>query len=179
MKNATLLAQELLTQSTHGAANKDTVDQWVEGVQSSREWAEKLLTEDSEGNTSLALFLLEDATIEARDIDALAMVIRVILRNGGEAADVRGAIDLLEKFYGGMNETAWPTGRIMHNMPMLLGNEKHVRTVTILFEEMLKAPKFYENTSRRYQLFIVILMCYVGHRAHDDANFDISALPSV
>ncbi len=132
----------------------------------------KLLTEDSEGNTRLALFLLEDAAIRVRDIGALAMAIRVLLRSRGEAIAVYDAIDLLEKFYGRTNERAGPNGRTMHNMSMLLGNEKHVRTVAILFEEILKAPKFYENT-RRCQLFFVVLMCYVGHGAHGDANFDI------
>ncbi len=56
---------------------------------------------------------------------------------------------------------------------MLLANKKYVKTVTILFEDILKSFKYYESTAGRYQLFIVILICYMGHAAHDDANFAI------
>ncbi len=178
LKNAALLAQELLTVSSHDTDNGDTVDQCIGGVQSSREWAENLLKEDSEGNTGLALFLLKDAAIHARDIDALAMAIRVIICNRGEQGSgeypaVHRALALLEKFYTCTNECAGPTGKTTHNMSMLLANTKYVRTVTVLFEEILKASKYYNVVVEGYQIFIVILMCYVGHGAHGEANFDI------
>ncbi len=57
-----------------------------------------LLTQDSEGNTNLALFLLKYADIHARDIDALVMAIRVNLRDGGEQGAVYQATALLQKF---------------------------------------------------------------------------------
>ncbi len=104
LKNATLLAQELPTASSHGSDNSNTVDEELGEVQSSREWAEKLLGEDSEGNFGLVLSLLEDAAIHGRDIGSLAMAISVILRNRSEQGSweypaVNTALDLLEKFY--------------------------------------------------------------------------------
>ncbi len=115
------------------------------------EWAEKLLAEDSEGNYGLALFLLEDAAIHARDIDALAKAIRVILRNRSEQGSleypaVGTALDLLEKFYTCVNMCAGSVGKTTHNISMLLVNKNYVKTVTILFEEILKSSKYYERT---------------------------------
>ncbi len=161
----------MLTESTNGTDNEDLVDRFVGEVQSSLEWAQKLLAQDSERDTGLALFVLRYAAIHERDVDALAIAIRVILRNRGEQQAVRRALALLQKFYTCTNVCAGPTRTTSQNISMLLGNEKHVRTVTTLFEEILKASEFYDVVARKYQLFIVILMCFVGHGSHEDSNF--------
>ncbi len=110
----------------------------------------------------LALRLLKDAAIHARDIDSLAMAIRVILRRGEQGA-VYEAFHLLEKLYTCTNECAGQAGKTASNISMILGNEKYARTVTILFEEILKASKNYGLLLKLIN-YIVILMCYGGTR---------------
>ncbi len=136
--------------------------------QSYLEWAKNVLAQDS-GDTDRALLVLQDAGDTDLALLVLQDAIRIILRDKGEEK----AIDLLEKFYTCTIECAWPTRRASRNISMLLGNRKYVKTVATLFEEVLKASKFYYFVARKYQLFIVILMCFVGHGAHEDAHFVI------
>ncbi len=83
------------------------------------------------------------------------------------------ALNLLEKFCTCTNECAGRTGRRVHNISMLLEDKKYVRTISVLFEEILKASKHVDGVNAGYQLYIVILLCYAGREAHDDANFVI------
>ncbi len=197
LKNATLLAQELLTGSSHGVGISDTVNQRCRGVRSSLKRAEMLLTEGSEGDASLALFLLEDAAIHSRDTDALEMAIRVILGKQqtigdnklykeeslccrgfmlaqarvGKQQAIQKAVTLLERFYACSNESIGPTGRVTHNISKFLGNEKYVQTVTSMFEEILKASKYDKYVTSRYQLYLLILVCHGGQGTREDAIF--------
>ncbi len=53
-------------------------EQDLGGLQSSTQWGKKLLAQYSEGDSSLALFLLEGAAIHARDTDGLEMAIALL-----------------------------------------------------------------------------------------------------
>ncbi len=123
----------------------------------------------SEGDVSLALFLLDDAAIHSRDINALEMAIHAILRNRGEEQAINRAISLLERFYACANVNAESTGRGRHNLSMFLGNEEHVKTVMSLFEDILYASKHSVYAALRYGMYLFVLVCHRGLGTREDA----------
>ncbi len=54
---------------------------------------------------------------------------------------------------------------------MSLGNEKYVKKLTSMFEEVFNASKYDKSVARSYQKYLLILVCYGGHGTLEDARF--------
>ncbi len=82
LRNATLLAQELLTESTNGTDNEDLVDRFVGRSPVFSRMGPKIASTGFRKRYRSCLSLFSGyAAIHERDVDALAIAIRVILRN--------------------------------------------------------------------------------------------------